>query len=48
MHDGGGNRWDTLVALPYLIEELQREGYQFVTIPELLEMADKSKVISNK
>ncbi|MFW6358499.1 MAG: polysaccharide deacetylase family protein [Chroococcales cyanobacterium] len=38
MHDGGGNRWHTLVALPYLIEELKKQGYRFVTVPELLMM----------
>jgi peptidoglycan-N-acetylglucosamine deacetylase len=36
LHDGGGDRWHTLVALPYLISELKNQGYQFVTVPELL------------
>jgi len=38
LHDGGGNRHQTLVALPHLIEGLQKQGYEFVTIPELLAM----------
>jgi peptidoglycan/xylan/chitin deacetylase (PgdA/CDA1 family) len=36
MHDGGGNRDQDVQALPTLIEELQSEGYTFVTIDELL------------
>jgi peptidoglycan/xylan/chitin deacetylase (PgdA/CDA1 family) len=35
-HDGGGNRSETLAALPREIDTLRREGYSFVTIPELL------------
>ena len=38
MHDGGGDRWNTLVALPYLIIELKKQGYEFVTVPELLKI----------
>jgi peptidoglycan-N-acetylglucosamine deacetylase len=38
LHDGGGDRWNTLIALPHLIEGLQKKGYEFVTIPELLEI----------
>lgn len=38
LHDGGGERRNTLIALPHLIEELQKQGYEFVTIPELLAM----------
>ncbi|NET35195.1 MAG: polysaccharide deacetylase family protein [Cyanothece sp. SIO1E1] len=36
MHDGGGNRQATVEALPQIITTLQRQGYQFVTVPELL------------
>lgn len=35
-HDGGGDRSETLAALPHEIDTLKREGYSFVTIPELL------------
>jgi peptidoglycan-N-acetylglucosamine deacetylase len=50
LHDGGGNRWNTLIALPHVIEELKKQGYEFVTIPELLAMGEiqnqKNKQIS--
>jgi peptidoglycan-N-acetylglucosamine deacetylase len=36
LHDGGGNRAKTVAALPIIIDELQKRGYQFVTVPELL------------
>jgi peptidoglycan-N-acetylglucosamine deacetylase len=35
-HDGGGNRSQTIAALPQEIATLRRRGYQFVTIPQLL------------
>lgn len=41
LHDGGGNRIETVKALPEIIAELKKQGYRFVTIPELLEMADR-------
>ncbi len=41
MHDGGGDRSHTVQALPQIIAELKKSGYKFVTIPELLDMADK-------
>lgn len=44
MHDGGGNRSDTVKALPTIIKELKKQGYEFVTIPELLAMADQNTV----
>ncbi|MBS4192603.1 glycosyltransferase [Bacillus sp. FJAT-49705] len=40
LHDGGGDRKATVQALPEMIEQLQSEGYQFVTISELM---DESK-----
>jgi peptidoglycan/xylan/chitin deacetylase (PgdA/CDA1 family) len=41
MHDGGGNRSNTVVALPSIINDLQKQGYHFVTVPELLQIQDK-------
>ncbi len=41
LHDGGGNRIETVKALPDIIAEIKKQGYRFVTIPELLEMADQ-------
>jgi peptidoglycan/xylan/chitin deacetylase (PgdA/CDA1 family) len=38
MHDGGGNRYRTVKALPEIISGLKQQGYRFVTVPELLEM----------
>ena len=35
MHDGGGNRDQDLEALPKILEKLQGEGYEFVTLSEL-------------
>jgi peptidoglycan/xylan/chitin deacetylase (PgdA/CDA1 family) len=35
-HDGGGNRSETLAALPQEINTLRHEGYHFVTITQLL------------
>ncbi|BAY99113.1 polysaccharide deacetylase [Tolypothrix tenuis PCC 7101] len=36
MHDGGGNRSNTVKALPEIIDTLKKRGYSFVTVPELL------------
>ncbi|HEY7350108.1 MAG TPA: polysaccharide deacetylase family protein [Ktedonobacterales bacterium] len=36
MHDGGGDRSQTVKALPTIIEQLQKRGFTFVTIPQLL------------
>jgi peptidoglycan/xylan/chitin deacetylase (PgdA/CDA1 family) len=36
MHDGGGDRSQTLAQLPHLIHALRRRGYHLVTVPELL------------
>jgi peptidoglycan/xylan/chitin deacetylase (PgdA/CDA1 family) len=35
-HDGGGDRSQTLAALPREIATLKARGYRFVTVPELL------------
>jgi peptidoglycan-N-acetylglucosamine deacetylase len=35
-HDGGGDRSQTVAALPRIIERLRQRGYRLVTIPELL------------
>ncbi len=42
MHDGGGDRSRTIKALPEMIAGLKKEGYRFVTIPELLEMQQEA------
>jgi len=38
MHDGGGNREKTVRALPMVISRLKDMGYEFVTIPELVDI----------
>lgn len=38
MHDGGGNRDQDLEALPKILEKLQGQGYEFVTLSELFAM----------
>ncbi len=42
-HDGNGdnigeNRWQTVQAIPIVIERLKNDGYRFVTISELLKL----------
>lgn len=36
LHDGGGNRSETLAALPGIVAGLRRRHYQFGTVPQLL------------
>ncbi|HMC07334.1 MAG TPA: polysaccharide deacetylase family protein [Solirubrobacterales bacterium] len=36
MHDGGGNRSETVAALPRIIHTLRHRGYSFVTVTKLL------------
>jgi peptidoglycan/xylan/chitin deacetylase (PgdA/CDA1 family) len=40
MHDGGGDRSKTVQALPEIIDKLTQRGYQFVTVPEMLQIKD--------
>ncbi len=35
-HDGGGDRSQTVAALPQVIDQLRAQGYQFVAVPDLL------------
>lgn len=36
MHDAGGNRSETVAALPKIVERLRARGYTFVTVPKLI------------
>jgi cellulose synthase/poly-beta-1,6-N-acetylglucosamine synthase-like glycosyltransferase/peptidoglycan/xylan/chitin deacetylase (PgdA/CDA1 family) len=36
LHDGGGDREQTLAALPLIIDQLREKGYQFVSVADLL------------
>lgn len=36
LHDGGGNRSQTVAALPTIITSLRQQGYTFVTLPQMV------------
>ena len=36
MHDAGGDRSETIAALPLIVRALRKRGYRFVTVPRLL------------
>jgi peptidoglycan/xylan/chitin deacetylase (PgdA/CDA1 family) len=36
MHDAGGDRAQTVAALPQIIKRLRARGYRIVTVPKLL------------
>jgi chitin deacetylase len=36
MHDGGGDRSQTLAAVPQIIKGLRAKGFKFVTVPQLV------------
>jgi peptidoglycan-N-acetylglucosamine deacetylase len=36
LHDGGGDRSETVKLIPLLIRQLSRQGYKFVTVSELI------------
>jgi peptidoglycan/xylan/chitin deacetylase (PgdA/CDA1 family) len=36
MHDGGGDRSQTVAAVPHIVRKLRRRGYRVVTVPRLL------------
>ncbi len=36
MHDGGGDRSETVAALKQALPKLKEEGYRFVTVSELI------------
>jgi peptidoglycan-N-acetylglucosamine deacetylase len=36
MHDAGGDRSETVAALPRIIRALKARGYKLVTVPKLL------------
>jgi cellulose synthase/poly-beta-1,6-N-acetylglucosamine synthase-like glycosyltransferase/peptidoglycan/xylan/chitin deacetylase (PgdA/CDA1 family)/spore germination protein YaaH len=35
-HDGGGDRTQTVLALPRIIDALRAQGYEFVSVPDLI------------
>lgn len=48
MHDGGGDRSQTVEALSVILPELQARGYQFVTIDELLEIQRQEMIADGR
>lgn len=42
MHDGGGDRSQTVAALPTIITQLHIRGYQLVTVPQLINDAGQA------
>ncbi|UTW69437.1 hypothetical protein KHA80_21955 [Anaerobacillus sp. HL2] len=49
MHDGGdwdANRTNTIGALRQIIPTLQQQGFEFVTVPQLLNIPYKNKNVS--
>jgi peptidoglycan/xylan/chitin deacetylase (PgdA/CDA1 family) len=36
MHDGGGDRSQTIAALPKIVRRLRRKGYGLVTVDKLI------------
>ena len=43
LHDGGGDRQQTVEAVSTIIPKLKQQGYRFVTVPQLLEMQAAQK-----
>ncbi|MEG5066407.1 polysaccharide deacetylase family protein [Microcoleus sp. B3-A4] len=50
LHDGGGNRQQTVEALSAIIPKLKQQGYRFVTVPQLLQMhaGQKQRIADQK
>ena len=48
MHDGGGDRSQTVEALKKALPQLKQEGYKFVTVSELLEYDPPAGSSANK
>ncbi|HWZ24325.1 MAG TPA: glycosyltransferase [Verrucomicrobiae bacterium] len=44
-HDGGGDRSQTVAALPQVIDRLRAQGYQFVSVPDLLHKTRASMML---
>ena len=43
MHTGGGNREQDIEALPSIIDDLKAQGYEFVTVGELMAMDQQQR-----
>ncbi|MFJ7666359.1 polysaccharide deacetylase family protein [Lysinibacillus sp. NPDC097195] len=47
-HDGGGDRGQTVKALEKILAELDKQGYKFVTVSELLEVQKANKKMEDR
>jgi len=47
MHDGGGDRSQTVAALPSIIQELEQRGFRFVTMQQMVVDLQQSKGITD-
>jgi peptidoglycan-N-acetylglucosamine deacetylase len=45
-HDGGGDRSQTVAALPVIIDELRARGFQLVAVPELINKTRADVMVS--
>jgi peptidoglycan/xylan/chitin deacetylase (PgdA/CDA1 family) len=48
MHDGGGDRSQTVAALPSIIQELEQRGFRFVTMQQLVVDLQQNKSIADE
>jgi peptidoglycan-N-acetylglucosamine deacetylase len=46
LHDGGGNRTQTVCALPRIIHDLRVRGYRFATVSEVLRKKRRGKAMT--
>lgn len=46
-HDGGGDRGQTVKALEKILPKLEKQGYKFVTVSELLEVQKTTNKMEN-
>jgi peptidoglycan/xylan/chitin deacetylase (PgdA/CDA1 family) len=44
MHDGGGNRSQTVAAVPTIVRALRARGFRLVTLPQLLALAPPARL----
>lgn len=43
LHDGGGDRSQSLLALPAIVSTLKARGYRFLSVPELLALREQAQ-----
>ncbi|MFC1767785.1 polysaccharide deacetylase family protein [Candidatus Margulisiibacteriota bacterium] len=48
LHDGGSSKEAVIAALPVIIKKLKSKGFEFVTIPEMMNNLDQNIIFSGK